>query len=202
MKNISIYIITILLINIGFNSEIFAQSKVKRNHKIPREKIEQMIHKEYGPKVEIDTNEVYSIQGDFNADGKLDVAVIVHPDEARYELTNYKIKYIDTNPNSSSVGLLLDPVEGMGKSCVGIAIVHGGIGGWDKEILDKYIVYSCYMSFKLIPKGTKLRRGNASEGRTPKPKGDSIFLQHETRGTGILYWNGKTYLSFYQDKGD
>lgn len=202
MKRLTIYIITLLSVNIVFYNAAFAQSKAKKIAKVPRNKIEQLIHKEYGPKVRVNENDKYYLQGDFNDDGKLDVAIMVYPDEARYELTKYKVKFINTNPNSPSAGLLLDPVEEMGKSCAGIAIVHGGIGGWDKEIIDKYIIYSCYVSFKLIPKGTKLRRGDGSEGRTPKPKGDSFFIYYETSGTGTLYWNGKTYLSFYQDQGD
>ncbi|KAF0187982.1 MAG: hypothetical protein FD167_6235, partial [bacterium] len=137
-----------------------------------------------------------------NADGKLDIAVMVHPDEAKDQITSYNVKFRDTNPSSPRVGLPLDPAEEMGKSCVGIAIAHGGVGGWDKEVAEKYILYSCYTSFRLVPKGTKIRRGAGSEGHTPRPKGDSIFLEHETHGNGIVYWNGKTYLSFSQDQGD
>jgi hypothetical protein len=47
-----------------------------------------------------------------------------------------------------------------------------------------------------------VKRGNGSKGATPKLKGDSIFLDLETGGTSLIYWNGQTYKGFGIRLGD
>jgi hypothetical protein len=207
IKRISIYLVILMLLNISVNSVIFAQTKAKKSNTISRDKIEQMIHKEFGSKIEVvKEKEYYLLEyyllGDFNGDGKSDIAVLVKPHKAKDQLTNHNVKYLSVNSFSSKNGSQMDPIKEMEEDHLVVAIAHGGVGGWTTVVTEKYMFYGSFLTFQLVPKGTKIRRGRASEGRTPVPKGDSIFLELETAGTRIVYWNGKTYRGFGQQQGD
>src|SRR5262249_2647114 len=111
------------------------------------------------------------------------------------------VKYIDIDPWGGSNGLEKDPVSNMWNACVGIAVIHGTAAGWDAPAA-KYIFYQCFTPFRIVRKGQKIRRGRASTGPTPVPKGDSIQLDLENGATMLVYWNGKTYRGFGQRIGD
>jgi hypothetical protein len=143
--------------------------------------------------------------GDFNGDGHSDIAIMVIVEEGRDELQRHKVRYIDVDPYSRSNGSQLDPAssDGMGRNCLGVAVIHGTSEGWNTSSpAAKFIVYECFSAFRLIPKGQRIRRGSGSRGPTPKPKGDAILLDLETGGTALVYWNGRTYRGFGVRGGD
>ncbi|MBI4854744.1 MAG: hypothetical protein HY819_23350 [Acidobacteria bacterium] len=128
---------------------------------------------------------------------------MVIPNKAKGQIADYKVKYVDINGyDLSTNGKQIDPVIDIEGSCLGVAIAHGGVGGWKNRTTEKYMFYRCFSSFKFVSKRKKVRRGTGSYGSTPKPKGDYIFLELETGGTQIVYWDGKTYKGFRQRDGD
>jgi len=86
-------------------------------------------------------------------------------------------------------------------NCLGIAVSHGlSVGMGVPE--QKFIMYQCFSSVKLVAKGQKIKRGSGSRGRTPVLKGDALALDLETGGTALIYWDGKTYKGFGLARGD
>ena len=191
-----ISLINILLIAFNSNS-ILAQDSV------PKDKIWTVIQREFGAKVEVqDSSTPYYLTGDFNGDRYLDLAVLVSPEKAKAELVKNGVLFLDVDPFSPHNGKQVDPVSAMGQNCLGVAIIHGTENGWDTNNLGKFMFYDCFSSFRIVGKGKKIRRGGASKGPTPLPKGDSIQLDLESGATAIIYWNGKTYRGFAQRQGD
>jgi hypothetical protein len=166
------------------------------------DKIASTIRNQFGPKLKVleDTSRNY-LQGDFNGDGFVDIAVQVRVAEGMEDLKSHKVKYIDISPYDGSNGQEKEPVSGMWDNCVGVAVIHGAAAGWDTPAA-KYIFFECFSDFRMIRKSQNIRRGRAATGPTPVPKGDSIQLDLETCGTMLVYWNGKTYRGFGQRIGD
>jgi hypothetical protein len=174
--------------------------------KVPLAQIESVVRNGFGFKVKVESQlgaEPFYLLGDFNGDGFSDIAVLVNIEEARADLKNYGVRYINTDPYSRQNGLQIDPLSHDLQNCLGLAIIHGSSAGWDApNPQGKYMTYECFSSFRLVRKGERIRRGSGSSGPTPVPKGDSIFLSLETGGTALLYWNGKTYRGFGIRIGD
>jgi hypothetical protein len=173
---------------------------------VPLGQIETVVHDGFGSKVKVESHlgsEPFYLLGDFNGDGFSDIAVLVNIEEARAELKNHEVRYINIDPYSRQNGLQIDPLSHDSHNCLGIAIVHGTREGWKAaNPAGRFMVYECFSSFRLIRKGQRIRRGSGSRGRTPVPKGDSILLDLETGGTALVYWNGKTYRGFGIRGGD
>ena len=186
-------------------SPIFAQNK-RVNAKVTVTQIEDVVRKEFGDQVKAQTalnSEPFYLLGDFNGDGHPDIAVLVNVEEGRAELKQHGVKYLDTDPYSRTNGSEINPLSAMGHNCIGIAIIHGTAVGWNvPHPAAKFLVYDCFSAFRLFRKGLRIRRGSGSQGTTPKPKGDSIFLDLETGGTSLIYWNGRTYRGFGLRGGD
>jgi hypothetical protein len=166
------------------------------------DKIASTIRSQFGSKLKVinDTSPYY-LQGDFNGDGVGDIAVLVNSEDGREELKDHNVKYIDIDPWRGSNGQEKDPVSDIWNNCLGIAVIHGTAAGWDAPAA-KYIFYQCFTPFRIVRKGQKIRKGRASTGPTPVPKGDSIQLDLENGATMLVYWNGKTYRGFGQRIGD
>lgn len=141
--------------------------------------------------------------GDFNGDGLQDLAVLVRVESGREELRAHRVKYLDINPFSKRNGSELDPMKDMGQNCLGLAIFHGASRSWVGELLGTpVLVYECFSGCRVVRKGTRVRRGPASRGRTPVLKGDALQLDLETGGQTLVYWDGRTYRGFGQREGD
>jgi hypothetical protein len=180
------------------------QSTGKGRQNISVDQIHTAIRNGFGPKTKIETVDGQSyLPGDFNGDGFSDIAVLLNIEEARADLKDHGVKFIDADPWSRRNGAQIDPITDDMFNCLGIAIIHGTAVGWAAaEPAGKFMVYNCFSSFRIIRKGQRLRRGSGSRGPTPKPKGDSIFLDLESGGTAVVYWNGKTYRGFGIRLGD
>lgn len=182
-------------------------SSVKQQtNKVSAAQIKDVVQKEFGNQVEAETrlsSDPFYLFGDFNGDAYADVAVLVNVEQGRDKLKEYGVKYVSTDSYSPGNGSQLDPVSAMGNNCLGIAFIHGTKAGWNAPNMNgKFLVYDCFSAFRLFGKGRKVIRGSGSEGATPKPVGDSIFLQLETGGTSLVYWNGRTYRGFGLRTGD
>lgn len=182
------------------------KKSVQSTGKVSVAQIEDFIRREFGDQVKVETalnDDPSYLFGDFNGDKYPDIVVLVNVEQGREELKKHRVKYINTDPYSRTNGSELDPVSKLGANCLGMAIIHGTEGGWNvSSPAAKYLIYDCFSSFKLFRKGQVIRRGSGSEGLTPKPKGDSIFLDLETGGTALVYWNGQTYRGFGLRGGD
>jgi hypothetical protein len=182
---------------------ISANAKAMRTKSPPamsREEITRVVRNAFGDKVQAVSdfgNGRFYLPGDFNGDGFSDIAVIVNIEQARADLKSHGVMYNDADPWSRRNGTQIDPLTDERQNCLGIAIIHGTALGWKAaEQAGKFMVYDCFSSVRLIRKGQRIGRGNVSVGATPKPKGDSIFLDLESGATAIVYWNGKTYRGF------
>jgi hypothetical protein len=183
----------------------YDQKRSGRPSKPSLDQIETVVRDSFGAKVKVrsDITEPYYLLGDFNGDGFSDLAVLVDIEEARADLKNHLVRYINIDPYSSQNGLQIDPLSHDSHNCLGIAIVHGTAAGWETgNPAGRLMVYECFSSFRLLTRGQRIRRGRGSRGPTPIPKGDSILLDLETGGTALVYWNGKTYLGFGIRSGD
>ena len=179
-------------------------SRGKERHDVSLDQIQTTIRNGFGSKVKIESVDGRSyLLGDFNGDGFSDIAVLVNIEEAKGDLKDHGVRYVDADPWSSRNGSQIDPLTDDIQNCLGIAIIHGTAVGWGAaEPAGKFMVYNCFSSFRLIRKGQRIRRGGGSTGPTPIPKGDSIFLDLESGATAIVYWHGKTYRGFGLRMGD
>ena len=160
----------------------------------------------FGPKVQVLPAMLahFYLLGDFNGDGKTDLAVIVKPEQAKTDLMQYQVRFINIDPYSATNGHTIDPVAQMNthnNACLGVALIHGSAEGWYTP-MEKYMFYACFSDFRLLRKGQKIRRGRGSVGPTPVTTGDALQLEMETGGTVLIYWDGKTYRGFGQRGGD
>jgi hypothetical protein len=167
-------------------------------------RILEAVRSGFGPGVHVqDSYSPFYLLGDFNGDGYRDIAVLVNADQAKSDLTGLGVSYIDADPYSPTNGSTLDPVKSMGSNCLGIAIIHGGPGGWEAKPMAKYLVYQCFSGFRLVPKRPDVGRpGTKGSAGAAQPKGDSLRLELESGGYSLVYWNGKTYRGRALKKGD
>lgn len=170
------------------------------------QQVRSVIRTGFGPKVEVESalsSDPFYLLGDFNGDGFQDIAVLVNIEQARPDLKKHNVKFVDASPWSSTNGRQIDPESQDSHNCLGVAIIHGTVSGWKgADITDKFMFYDCFSAFRLVRKGQRIRRGSGSQGATPRPKGDSIFLDLESGATALVYWNGKTYRGFGIRMGD
>jgi hypothetical protein len=186
-------------------SPVYTQSR-RGKANVSEAQLQDVVRKEFGDQVKVQpalNSEPFYLLGDFNGDGRQDIAVLVNIEQGRAELKQHGVKYLDADPHSRTNGSEIDPKSAMGHNCIGIAIIHGTSDGWNVlNPAGKFLVYDCFSAFRLFRKGQRIRRGSGSQGPTPKPKGDSIFLDLETGGTSLIYWNGRTYRGFGLRGGD
>jgi hypothetical protein len=98
--------------------------------------IPTVIHHAFGPKVQVLPAILahFYLLGDFNGDGKTDLAVIVKPEQAKTDLRQYHVRFISIDPYSITNGHTIDPVAHMNthnNACLGVALIHGSAKGWD-----------------------------------------------------------------------
>lgn len=171
---------------------------------VPTEDIEAAVRNAFGVKVRVLTRDrPFFLTGDFNGDGKPDIAVLVNIENAREELAAHSVKFIDIDPHSRRNGSQIDPLTTSRHNCVGVAIVHGTAAGWTiTQPGNRYMFYECFSPFRLIRRNQRIPRGNGARGTAPVLKGDAIQLELESGGRAIVYWNGHTYRGFSQRIGD
>lgn len=188
----------------ALNGKPSANSKTTAKTQVSAEQITAAVRDQFGPKVETGESLLanYYLTGDFNGDGNPDLAVIVKPEKAKTELVRYHVEFVSIDPYSATNGQKIDPAAKMSShsdACLGVAIIHGTANGWTaREPVGKFMFYECFSDFRLVRKGQPIRRGRASTGPTPMPKGDSLQLDLESGGTALVYWDGKTYRGFGQ----
>src|SRR5215510_1389589 len=169
--------------------------------KISPEELKHFVQQQLGNKVSPSDNQY--VIGDFNGDGNMDIAIAVTVEEGRDELKRNNVHYLSADPWGKKNGAELDPTvaDAMGRNCLGLALLQGSAAGWQNPVA-KHLIYDCFSSFKLFPKGRVIRRGRGSAGPTPKLKGDGIVLELESGATALIYWNGTTYRGFGLRGGD
>lgn len=110
----------------------------------------------------------YSLQGDFNGDGKLDLAVLVRGEKDGKE------------------GILVVFRGVPGFRILGAGSPLGSHGD-DFSWMDVWSVY---------PRGT-VERG-AVEEAPPRLRGDALLVEKSESASAILYWDGKTFRWYQQ----
>lgn len=201
MKTISTTILLMALLVLPSHAQR-RRGTPKPSSNVPLEQIESVVHSAFGSNVEVRAEGSFYLLGDFNGDGFSDIAVTVNIEEFS-NLKSHQVKFINIDPYSRLNGSQIDPLADEYHDCLGIAIIHGTAEGWKaSNPTGKYMVYECFVPFRLVRKGQRIRRGGGSRGPTPVPKGDSILLELETGGTALVYWNGKTYRGFGIRLGD
>jgi hypothetical protein len=108
------------------------------------------------------------LDGDFNGDGKADVAVLVK------------------ERSSGKLGIAI--VDGTtGKMAILGAGIGIGNGGDDFEWMDSWKVYS-------KTRGAH----TAGETSVPRLRGDALLVEKSEAASALIYWNGKRYAWFQQ----
>jgi len=106
----------------------------------------------------------FYLEGDFNGDGKADVAVLV------------------TEHSTGKVGIAI--VQGAtGKLTILGAGVGIGNGGDDFEWMDSWKLYS-----------KKGDTRSTAETSVPKLRGDALLVEKSEAASALIYWNGKKYV--------
>jgi hypothetical protein len=104
------------------------------------------------------------LEGDFNGDGKMDVAVLVK------ERTTGKSGIAIVHGTTGKITIL----------GAGIAI---GNGGDNFEWMDSWQVYSKARAAHV-----------ANETSVPRLRGDALLVEKSEAASALIYWNGKRYL--------
>ena len=104
------------------------------------------------------------LEGDFNGDGKVDVAVLVT------ERSTGKVGIVVVHGTTGKVTIL----------GAGIAI---GNGGDDFEWMDSWKVYSKTRTAHL-----------SGETSVPRLRGDALLVEKNEAASALIYWNGKKYV--------
>ena len=174
-----------------------ARTKPKR---VTLEEITYAITNGFGSKMRVVTDtQPFYLLGDFNGDGYSDLAVLVNPEEAKAELKQHGVRYVDVDPSSSNNGKESDPESATFQYCLGIALMHGGEREWSTPPPEgKYLFYECFIPFRLVPKATIIHRYRGGRKRPPRLRGDGIYLYLERDAGSIVYWTGTTYRGYYQ----
>ena len=108
------------------------------------------------------------LEGDFNGDGKADVAVLV------------------TERSTGKVGIAI--VRGTtGKVTILGAGISIGNGGDDFEWMDSWKVYS-----------KTAAAHSAAETSVPNLRGDALLVEKSEAASALIYWNGKKYVWSHQ----
>jgi hypothetical protein len=110
----------------------------------------------------------FYLRGDFNGDGKIDVAVLVK------QRSTGKLGIAVVHGATDKVTIL----------GAGVAI---GNGGDDFEWIDSWRVYSK----DRVPR-------KAGEVSLPHLHGDAFLVEKSEAASALIYWNGKRYVWFQQ----
>jgi hypothetical protein len=138
-------------------------------HDIP-EPVERAIRngslpKDYAVSFQVDP---FCLRGDFNGDGKTDVAVLVKQRSTR------------------KIGIAIVPGATDKVTILGAGRPIGN-GGDDFDWMDYWEVY---------PKGS-VNRGSG-ETNPPRLRGDALLVGKSESASALIYWNGKRYVWFQQ----
>jgi len=117
--------------------------------------------KEYDPSFRINPS---CLEGDFNGDGKMDVAVLVK------ERSTGKLGIAIVHSTTGKVTIL----------GAGIGI---GNGGDDFEWMDSWHVYSKTRATHVSDKTS-----------VPRLRGDALLVEKSEAASALIYWNGKRYV--------
>jgi hypothetical protein len=106
----------------------------------------------------------YYLEGDFNGDGKMDIAVLVK------------------GRSTGKLGIAI--VHGtIGKVTILGSGVGIGNGGDDFEWMDSWQVYSKMRAAHAV-----------SEPSVPHLRGDALLVEKSEAASALIYWNGKRYV--------
>jgi hypothetical protein len=170
-------------------------SKVSPPDASSAEAVAAMLHKQFGEHVKFHENTPRILRGDFNGDGFADIAVVVLVDEAKTELKDHGVTFVDTDPFSSTNGSILDMNKFEPRNCLGLVFIHGSQHGWEQPTA-RFLSYDCFSGVKLFAKHRRIPRRIASKKGVPKLIGDAITLEMENGNSQITYWTGKAYKGF------
>lgn len=106
----------------------------------------------------------YSLHGDFDGDGRIDLAVLVSGTENR------------------KAGILVVFRDGQAVALLGAGVAVGN-GGDDFSWMDVWSVY---------PRGPVERV--AGEAAPPALRGDALLVEKSESASALIYWNGKAFL--------
>jgi hypothetical protein len=181
--------------------QIGAVSRVSPSDASSAEAVAVMLHKQFGEHVKFHETAPTILKGDFNGDGFADIAVAVLVDEAKTELKDHGVTFVDTDPFSSTNGSILDMDKFEPRNCLGLVFIHGSQSGWDQPTA-RFLSYECFSGAKLFAKRGKIPRQIASKKGMPKLIGDAISLEMENGSSQMIYWTGKGYKGFSLSAGD
>jgi hypothetical protein len=181
-----------------------AQNQTARAKPQTPDDVVEVVQKNFGAAVEVVTAfQPFSVVGDFNGDGAVDIVVVVRI-KARRNALPKDVKVL--NPFETR-GVIKFPANPDTENRLALAIIHS----WkNAETSGRFLLlgespilimqYSRATSSEPADKqnliGMMSKRGRRVSGVTlPRgAKGDVILLGTEVGGDSLLYWNGRTYL--------
>jgi len=148
----------------------------------PLNKVQAIVKTALGSSVSI--FDEHFVEGDFDGDGKSDLAVMVNVDDAKYGVlwrrVRGQIHLIDVDPTSKTNGSDLS-FNALGHNCMGLLVVQDSQNFLSANSPSKIptLSYACYSGFKVIKKSSE-------ETRWLEFSGDRILLDMETGAQNMV----------------
>lgn len=138
--------------------------------------------------------------GDFNGDGRQDLAIATDLAPAKARLRKEHVRFVDVEPWSKTNGKEIDPGPQLAMPCPAIVVLNASKNGWGQPQAI-FAFAQCMSKVVVVPRATALPPLR-KKGKVPKVKGDTLELSLESGALVRVYWTGKTYSGHGERKGD
>lgn len=139
--------------------------------------------------------------GDFDGDGKTDLAIMVNVAGAGHEIESRHIRLVDVDPISKNNGTSVD-IGGFSHRCMGLLIVPNYVSSLRNSLTSSLpspvLSYACYSGIVVRER----EHIQSQSGPLPLFHGDGLLLEMETGAMNLVYWDGHTFRGFELEGGD
>jgi hypothetical protein len=149
----------------------------------PNEKVIAALRSDFGNNLTAKrSRNPFYFTGDFNGDGKQDIAIIVEAGKTDSLVAG--VATLNLRPPDKAK----TAADDSSKNRAAIAIIHGDKDGWSSATpAGKFLLLD------LADEQLQVIEHDPANESLLKAKGDAIFSSSEKDGISIIYWDGQTY---------